>query len=138
MRKCRVVALMVPLIILGSCLPIAQQSKRYPTENEQQQLMNQQGKEKINEYKSKYRKCVGKGRAGIETIAIIELAIEYLEYLGVPNAARELLEVYETGQYIEYNPQNNTQKIEDNTQNANQSEDDRFQETTSGVEGSYY
>lgn len=41
MRKCRVVALMVNLIILGSCLPIiAQQSKRYPTENELQQLMN--------------------------------------------------------------------------------------------------
>jgi len=34
MRKCRVVALMLNLIILGSCLPIAQQSKRYPTENE--------------------------------------------------------------------------------------------------------
>jgi hypothetical protein len=32
---------MVHLIILGSCLPIiAQQSKRYPTENELQQLMN--------------------------------------------------------------------------------------------------
>jgi hypothetical protein len=41
MRRCRVVALMVNLIILGSCLPIiAQQSKRYPTENELQQLMN--------------------------------------------------------------------------------------------------
>jgi len=41
MRKCRIVALMVNLIILGSCLPIiAQQSKRYPTENELQQLMN--------------------------------------------------------------------------------------------------
>ncbi len=41
MRRCRVVALMVHLIILGSCLPIiAQQSKRYPTENELQQLMN--------------------------------------------------------------------------------------------------
>jgi len=65
--------------------------------------MNQQGKEKINEYKSKYRKCVGEGRAGIETIAIIELAIEYLECVGDPNAARELLEVYETRQDIEYN-----------------------------------
>jgi len=41
MRKCRLVALMVNLIILGFCLPIiAQQSKRYPTENELQQLMN--------------------------------------------------------------------------------------------------
>lgn len=41
MRKCRVVALMVNLIILAFCLPIiAQQSKRYPTENELQQLMN--------------------------------------------------------------------------------------------------
>ena len=48
------------------------------------------------------------------------------------------MEVYETGQYIEYNPQNNTQKIEDNTQNANQSEDDRSQENTSGVDVSYY
>jgi hypothetical protein len=48
------------------------------------------------------------------------------------------LEVYKTGQYIEYNPQNNTQKIEDNTQNANQSEDDRSQENTSGVDVSYY
>ena len=42
MRKCRVVALIVNLIILASCLPIiAQQSRRYPTENELQQLMNQ-------------------------------------------------------------------------------------------------
>ncbi|WP_333484436.1 hypothetical protein [Microcoleus sp. K1-B6] len=41
MRKCRVVALMVNLIIVASCLPIiAQQSRRYPTENELQQLMN--------------------------------------------------------------------------------------------------
>jgi hypothetical protein len=48
------------------------------------------------------------------------------------------LEVYETGQYIEYNPQNNTQKIEDNTQNANLSEGDRSQENTSGVDVSYY
>jgi len=41
MRRCRVLALMVHLIILASCLPIiAQQSKRYPTENELQQLMN--------------------------------------------------------------------------------------------------
>jgi hypothetical protein len=41
--------------------------------------------------------------------------MEYLEYLGDPNATRELWEVYEAGQYIEYNPQNNTKKIEDNT-----------------------
>jgi len=34
MRKCRVVALIVNLIILAFCLPIEQQSKRYPTENE--------------------------------------------------------------------------------------------------------
>jgi len=41
MRKRRLVALMVNLIILGSCLPIiAQQPERYPTENELQQLMN--------------------------------------------------------------------------------------------------
>lgn len=41
MRKRGLVALMVNLIILGCCLPIiAQQSKRYPTENELQQLMN--------------------------------------------------------------------------------------------------
>jgi len=45
------------------------------------------------------------GRVGRETIAIIELAIEYLEYLGYPNAAIELLEVYETDQDIEYNTQ---------------------------------
>jgi len=37
------------------------------------------------------------------------------------------LEVYETGQDIEYNTQNNTQKIEDNTLNGNQSEDDFYQ-----------
>ena len=82
------------------------------------------GKEKINEYERKYGRWVWDSRTGIETIAIIEVAIEYLEYLGDPNAARELLEVYETGQDIEYNTQNNTQKIEDNTQNGNQSEDD--------------
>lgn len=42
MKKNRFVALMVNAIILGSCLPIiAQQSKRYPTENELQQLMKQ-------------------------------------------------------------------------------------------------
>ena len=41
MRKRGLVALMVNIIILGCCLPIiAQQSKRYPTENELQQLMN--------------------------------------------------------------------------------------------------
>lgn len=41
MRKFRLVGLMVNLIIFGFCLPIiAQQSKRYPTQNELQQLMN--------------------------------------------------------------------------------------------------
>ena len=42
MRKPPLIALMVNLIIFGCCLPIiAQQSKRYPTENELQQLMKQ-------------------------------------------------------------------------------------------------
>ncbi len=41
------------------------------------------------------------------------------------------MEVYETGQDIEYNTQNNTQKIEDSTQNRNQSEDAPSQENTS-------
>ena len=41
MRKRGLVALMVNMIVLACCLPIiAQQSKRYPTENELQQLMN--------------------------------------------------------------------------------------------------
>ena len=41
------------------------------------------------------------------------------------------MEVYETGQDIEYNTQNTTQKIEYNTQNGNQSEDVPSQENTS-------
>jgi hypothetical protein len=41
------------------------------------------------------------------------------------------LEVYETGQNIEYNTLNNTQEIEDNTPNGNQSEDDFSQGNTS-------
>ena len=46
------------------------------------------------------------------------------------------MEVYETGQYIEYNTQNNTQKFEYKTQNGNQSEDDfSRQNTSSGCGG---
>jgi hypothetical protein len=41
------------------------------------------------------------------------------------------LEVYETGQDIEYNTQNNTQKNEYTTPNGNQAEDDPSQENTS-------
>ncbi len=41
------------------------------------------------------------------------------------------MKLYETGQDIEYNTQNNRQKIEDNTQNGNQSEEHPSQENTS-------
>ena len=41
------------------------------------------------------------------------------------------MEVYETGQDIEYNTQNYTHKIEDHTQNGNLFEDDPSQENTS-------
>ena len=41
------------------------------------------------------------------------------------------MEVYKTGQDIEYNTQNNTQKIENRTQNGNQFEDAPSQENTS-------
>lgn len=92
---------------------------------------SKKGKEKINEYERKYGRWVWDSRTGIRTIAIIELAVEYLEYLGDPNAAKKLLEVYETGQNIEYNTKNNTQKIEFHTQNANQSQDDPYQENAS-------
>ena len=92
---------------------------------------SKKGKEKINEYERKYGRWVWDSRTGISTIAIIDLAVEYLEYLGDPKAATKLWEVYETGQDIEYNTQNNTQNMEYNTQTANQSEDNPSKENTS-------
>jgi hypothetical protein len=41
------------------------------------------------------------------------------------------LQFYETAQDIEYNTQNNTQKMEDHTKNGNQSENHPSQENTS-------
>lgn len=81
---------------------------------------SRKGQQKINEYERKYGRWVWDSRTGISTIAIIDLAVEYLEYLGDPNAATKLWEVYETGQDIEYN-----------TQTANQSEDNPYKENTS-------
>ncbi len=53
---------------------------------------------KNNEHERKYGRWVWDSRTGIPTITIIELAVEYLEYLGDTNAATKLVEVYETGQ----------------------------------------
>jgi hypothetical protein len=99
-------------------------------------------KQKINKYVRKYGTWVWKSRRGVDTTAIVELTCAYLEYLSDPNAAIKLLEVYTTGQNIEYNTQNITrnieyntetitQNIEYNTENTNQLQDAPSQENTS-------
>ncbi|MEG4961844.1 MULTISPECIES: hypothetical protein [unclassified Microcoleus] len=103
---------------------------------------SKEGKQKINKYVTKHGTWVWTSRRGVDTTAIVELACEYLEYLGDPNAARKLWEVYKNGQNIEYNTQNITQNIEYNTQNItqnieyntenpNQLQDDPSQKNTS-------
>lgn len=45
-------------------------------------------------------------RTGVNTMAIVELACDYLHYLGEPQAAAKLSKVYQTGQNDEYNTPN--------------------------------
>lgn len=63
------------------------------------------GAAKIKEYGAKGT-WVWQSRTGKETIAIVDLACAYLQYLKDPLAAVALKQVYETGESKEYNSPN--------------------------------